>query len=90
MELYAILGAAAGHAGRSAGGAARSTAEGERCPTTSRWIRSYVLAEPDGTWDDLHLPGLEPEAIRLTPTAPRPSTRSLKSPTPWSCGRIQF
>ena len=29
--------------------AARSTAEGDRVPDDIRWIRSYVLAEPDGT-----------------------------------------
>ena len=29
--------------------AARSTAEGEKTPDDVRWIRSYVLAEPDGT-----------------------------------------
>ena len=28
---------------------ARSTAEGEKTPDDVRWIRSYVLAEPDGT-----------------------------------------
>ena len=29
--------------------AARSTAEGEKMPDEVRWIRSYVLAEPDCT-----------------------------------------
>jgi Protein of unknown function (DUF4242) len=28
--------------------AARSTAEGDKVPDDIRWIRSYVLAEPDG------------------------------------------
>jgi Protein of unknown function (DUF4242) len=29
--------------------AARSTAEGEKMPDDIRWIRSYVVSEPDGT-----------------------------------------
>jgi hypothetical protein len=29
--------------------AGRSTTEGERTPDDIRWIRSYVLAEPNGT-----------------------------------------
>jgi len=50
METYVIL----RRNGWRTGGdlqeaAARSTAEGDATPDDIRWIRSYVLAEPDGS-----------------------------------------
>jgi len=45
--------------------AARSTAEGERMPDEVAWIRSYVLAETDGTVGTVCIyQGASPEAIR--------------------------
>ena len=45
--------------------AARSTAEGERTPDDIRWIRSYVLAEPDGELGTVCVyEASSPEAIR--------------------------
>jgi hypothetical protein len=45
--------------------AARSTAEGERMPDDVRWIRSYVLDEPDGTVGTVCIyEASSPEAIR--------------------------
>lgn len=45
--------------------AARSTAEGERMPDDVRWIRSYVLAETDGTVGTVCVyQASSPEAIR--------------------------
>ena len=45
--------------------AARSTAEGERMPDDVRWIRSYVLAEQDGTVGTVCVyQASSPEAIR--------------------------
>ena len=45
--------------------AARSTAEGEKMPDDVRWIRSYVLAEPDGTVGTVCIyQASSPEAIR--------------------------
>jgi hypothetical protein len=50
MELYAIMRRNGWRTAEELGeAAARSTAEGERMPDEVRWIRSYVLAEPDGT-----------------------------------------
>jgi len=50
MDTYVIL---RRHGWRTADdlqeAAARSTAEGERMTEDVRWIRSYVLAEPDGS-----------------------------------------
>ena len=44
---------------------ARSTAEGERMPDDVRWIRSYVLAEPDGRVGTMCVyQAAGPEAIR--------------------------
>ena len=45
--------------------AARSTAEGERTPDDIRWIRSYVLAEGDGSVGTVCIyQASSPEAIR--------------------------
>ena len=45
--------------------AARLTAEGERMPDDTAWIRSYVLAEPDGTVGTVCIyQASSPEAIR--------------------------
>jgi Protein of unknown function (DUF4242) len=45
--------------------AARSTAEGDRMPDDIRWIRSYVLAEPDGSVGTVCVyQASSPEAIR--------------------------
>ena len=45
--------------------AARSTAEGEHMPDDVRWIRSYVLAEADGTVGTVCIyQASSPEAIR--------------------------
>jgi hypothetical protein len=45
--------------------AARSTAEGDRTPDDIRWIRSYVLAEPDGSVGTVCVyQASSPEAIR--------------------------
>ena len=45
--------------------AARSTAEGEGMPDDVRWIRSYVLAEQDGTVGTVCVyQASSPEAIR--------------------------
>jgi hypothetical protein len=45
--------------------AARSTAEGEQMPDDIRWIRSYVLAESDGSVGTVCIyQASSPEAIR--------------------------
>ncbi len=45
--------------------AARSTAEGDLTPEDIRWIRSYVLAEPDGSLGAVCIyQAASPEAIR--------------------------
>jgi hypothetical protein len=45
--------------------AARSTAEGDRTPDDIRWIRSYVLAEPNGSVGTVCVyQASSPEAIR--------------------------
>jgi hypothetical protein len=51
--------------------AARSTAEGERMSEDVRWIRSYVLAEPDdgGVGTVCVYQATSPEAIRRHATA---------------------
>ncbi len=44
---------------------ARSTAEGDLTPEDIRWIRSYVLAEPDGSLGTVCIyQASSPEAIR--------------------------
>ena len=50
MQTYVILRRNGWRTGDDlAEAAARSTAEGDAMPDDIRWIRSYVLAEPDGT-----------------------------------------
>ena len=50
--------------------AARSTAEGDRMPDDIAWIRSYVLAEPDGSVGTVCIyQASSPEAIRAHATA---------------------
>ena len=45
--------------------AARSTAEGEKMADDVRWIRSYVMAEPDGSVGTVCIyQASSPEAIR--------------------------
>jgi hypothetical protein len=45
--------------------AARSTAAGDQMPDDIRWIRSYVLAEPDGVLGTVCIyQASSPEAIR--------------------------
>jgi hypothetical protein len=66
MQLYAIRrrnGWQDGEALRAA--ADRSTAEGEKMPDDIRWIRSYVLAEEDGTLGTICIyQASSPEKIR--------------------------
>lgn len=66
MQLYAIIrrnGWATGADLEEAG--ARSTAEGERMSEDIRWIRSYVLAEQDGSVGTVCIyQASSPEAIR--------------------------
>jgi uncharacterized protein DUF4242 len=66
METYVILrrnGWRDGSALRAA--AERSTLEGEKMPEDVRWIRSYVLAEPDGSLGTVCIyQASSPEAIR--------------------------
>jgi Nickel responsive protein SCO4226-like len=46
--------------------AARSTLEGDRMPDDIRWIRSYVVNEPDGSLGTVCIyQASSPEAIRL-------------------------
>lgn len=50
METYVILRRNGWRDGDDLRAAAeRSTLEGEKVPDDARWIRSYVLAEPDGS-----------------------------------------
>jgi hypothetical protein len=50
METYVILRRNGWRDGADLGAAAeRSTLEGEKASDEIRWIRSYVIAEPDGT-----------------------------------------
>ncbi len=71
METYVILrrqGWAAADELREA--AARSTAAADLVPDDIRWIRSYVLAEPDGTLGTACIyEASSPEAIRRHATA---------------------
>lgn len=66
MDLYVILrrqGWRTPEELREAAG--RSTAEGERMEADVRWIRSYVLAEPDGTVGTVCVyEATSPEAVR--------------------------
>ncbi len=66
MQTYVILrrnGWQTG--GELAEAAARSTTEGDNMPDDIRWIRSYVLAETDGTVGTVCIyQASSPEAIR--------------------------
>lgn len=66
METYVILRRNGWRDGEELGAAAeRSTLEGERTPEDIRWIRSYVLAEEDGTLGTVCVyQASSPEAIR--------------------------
>jgi len=66
METYVILRRGGWRtAADLQGAAARSTAEGERMPDDIAWIRSYVLAEVDGSVGTACVyQASSPEAIR--------------------------
>ena len=50
----------------------RSLNEGDKVPDDIRWIRSYVLAEPDGGVGTVCIyQASSPEAIRIFPTRRR-------------------
>jgi hypothetical protein len=59
--------------------AARSTDEGEKVPDDIRWIRSYVLAEEDGTVGTVCIyQASSPEAIRRHAAADLPVDEIVK------------
>ncbi len=66
MQLYAILRRNGWRDGDDLRAAAeRSTLEGDKTPDAIRWIRSYVLAEQDGTLGTVCIyQASSPEAIR--------------------------
>ena len=66
MDTYVILRRGGWRTGEELKeAAARSTAEGERMPDDVRWIRSYVLAERDGSVGTVCIyQASSPEAIR--------------------------
>lgn len=66
METYVILRRGGWRTGDDLREAAeRSTAEGERMADDVRWIRSYVLSEPDGSVGTVCIyEASSPEAIR--------------------------
>jgi hypothetical protein len=66
MELYVILRRGGWRTAQELElAAARSTAEGEQMPDDVRWIRSYVLAEQDGSVGTVCIyEASSPEAIR--------------------------
>jgi hypothetical protein len=66
METYAILRRGGWRTAEDLQqAAARSTAEGDAMPDEVRWIRSYVLAEQDGTVGTVCIyQASSPEAIR--------------------------
>ena len=66
MQTYVILRRNGWQTGEELGeAAARSTAEGDKMPDDVRWIRSYVLAETDGTVGTVCVyQASSPEAIR--------------------------
>lgn len=66
MQLYAIRRRNGWQDGDDLRAAAeRSTAEGEKMPDDIRWIRSYVLAEEDGTLGTICIyQASSPEKIR--------------------------
>ena len=66
MDTYVILRRGGWRDGDELRAAAeRSTAEGDKTPDDIRWIRSYVLAEPDGRLGTVCIyQASSPEAIR--------------------------
>jgi hypothetical protein len=66
MDLYVILRRGGWRTGAELEeAAARSTAEGDKTPDDIRWIRSYVLAETDGSVGTVCIyEASSPEAIR--------------------------
>jgi len=66
MQTYVILRRSGWPTGDDlAAAAARSTAEGDEMPNDVRWIRSYVLEEPDGSVGTVCIyQASSPEAIR--------------------------
>jgi Protein of unknown function (DUF4242) len=66
MDTYVILRRGGWRTGEELDEAVeRSTAEGERTPDEVRWIRSYVLAESDGSLGTVCVyQATSPEAIR--------------------------
>jgi hypothetical protein len=66
METYVILRRGGWRDGDDLRAATeRSTLEGEKAPDDIRWIRSYVLAEPDGSLGTVCIyQASSPEAIR--------------------------
>jgi hypothetical protein len=86
MNTYVILRRGAWASSAELGEAAeRSTAVGEQMPDDVRWIRSYVLGEPDGRVGTV--------CIYQATTPPAPSwrwTRSSPWPTPSSCGPTRW
>ena len=65
MDTYVILRRSGWRSGEELGeAAARSTAEGARMSDDVRWIRSYVLEEPNGVGTVCIYQASSPEAIR--------------------------
>ncbi|HZQ81994.1 MAG TPA: DUF4242 domain-containing protein [Gaiellaceae bacterium] len=66
MDTYVILRRGGWRSGEDLqAAAARSTAEGDKTPDDIRWIRSYVLAEEDGSVGTVCIyQASSPEAIR--------------------------
>ena len=66
MDTYVILRRSGWRSGDELeAAAARSTAEGDKTPDDIRWIRSYVLAESDGSVGTVCIyEATSPEAIR--------------------------
>ena len=66
METYVIFRRSGWENGQELGAAAeRSTIEGEKMPDDVRWIRTYALAEPDGTVGTVCIyQASSPDAIR--------------------------
>jgi hypothetical protein len=71
VDTYVILRRSGWRSPAELGEAAqRSTAEGEKTPDDVRWIRSYVLAEEDGTVGTVCIyQASSPEAIRTHASA---------------------
>jgi Protein of unknown function (DUF4242) len=65
LDTYVILRRSGWRSGDELGeAAARSTAEGARMSDDVRWIRSYVLEEPNGVGTVCIYQASSPEAIR--------------------------